>query len=114
MNDIDQKIQAALRREQTGDVPSGEPNLAEEVIIAFGAASLVLDARDHPKPRLVAGTIWATVRFLGAGSVPAAAPMVCPGLRIPVDDDVHQAVVLARNAHEPRTAGIEARGTACW
>jgi hypothetical protein len=35
MNDIDQKIQAALRSDPTGNYPAEEPNLAEEVLIAF-------------------------------------------------------------------------------
>jgi hypothetical protein len=35
MNDIDQKIQAALRRETGGDELAGEPNIAEEVLTAF-------------------------------------------------------------------------------
>jgi len=35
MNDIDQKIQAALRREAGGDELAGEPNIAEEVLTAF-------------------------------------------------------------------------------
>ena len=72
MNDIDQKIQAALRREQTGDVPSGEPNLAEEVIIAFrGRHRWFLALAIMLNLVLFAATVWAVVRFLGAGSVPA-------------------------------------------
>lgn len=35
MNDVDRKIQAALHRDQTADSPGGEPNLAEEVLMAF-------------------------------------------------------------------------------
>ncbi|HUG11501.1 MAG TPA: DUF6768 family protein [Opitutaceae bacterium] len=35
MNNIDQKIQAALRREGAGENIIKEPNLAEEVITAF-------------------------------------------------------------------------------
>ncbi len=69
MNDIDQKIQTALRSDPAGDALAGEPNLAEEVISTFrgrrrwisaGAVALNLV--------FLAGAIWATVRFLGAES----------------------------------------------
>jgi hypothetical protein len=72
MNDLDQKIQAALRRDGAGDTLAGEPNLAEEVITAyrgrhrwFSALMFVINLV------LFAGAVWSTVRFLGAGSVPA-------------------------------------------
>jgi hypothetical protein len=72
MNDIDQKIQAALRREQAGNMPAGEPNLAEEVIIAFrgrhrwfSALAMVLNLF------FFAGAVWAAARFIGTDSVPA-------------------------------------------
>ncbi len=35
MNDIDRKIQAALRRDTTGNPLTDEPNLAEEILAAF-------------------------------------------------------------------------------
>jgi len=35
MNDIDKKIQAALRRDPAGDSLTDEPNIAEEVLITF-------------------------------------------------------------------------------
>ena len=35
MNDIDKKIQAALRRDPAGDSLAGEPNIAEEVLLTF-------------------------------------------------------------------------------
>ncbi len=72
MNDIDHKIQAALRREQAGDGPAGEPNLAEEVIIAFRGRHRWFSALAIMLNLLIfAGAVWAAVRFLGAGSVPA-------------------------------------------
>jgi len=72
MNDIDQRIQAALRRVQAGHPPVEEPNLAEEVITAFrgrhrwfSALMLVVNLS------FFAGAIWAGLRFLGADSVPS-------------------------------------------
>src|SRR4051812_34495712 len=35
MNDLDRKIQAALRRDNAGESLADEPNIAEEVIAAF-------------------------------------------------------------------------------
>jgi hypothetical protein len=35
MNDLDRKIQAALRRDNAGESLADEPNIAEEVITAF-------------------------------------------------------------------------------
>ena len=35
MNEIDQKIRAALRRDPNADPRAGEPTLAEEVLMAF-------------------------------------------------------------------------------
>lgn len=72
MNDLDQKIQAALRRAQTGGEPAGEPNLAEEVLAAFRGRHRWLSAL-FVGVNLVffAGLLWAGARFLQAGSVPA-------------------------------------------
>jgi hypothetical protein len=35
MNDLDRKIQAALRRENVDESSGGEPNIAEEILAAF-------------------------------------------------------------------------------
>jgi len=72
MNNLDQKIQAALRRAQTDDLPDGEPNLAEEVLTAFRGRHRWFSALIATVNLLfVAGTVWATVRFLGADTVSA-------------------------------------------
>lgn len=42
MNNIDQKIQAALRRDATADELAGEPNIAEEVLSAFRGRHRIL------------------------------------------------------------------------
>jgi hypothetical protein len=72
MNDIDQKIQDALRSQTAGDALAGEPNLAEEVLSTFrgrrrwiSTGALVLNLV------FLAGAIWATMRFLGAESAAA-------------------------------------------
>jgi hypothetical protein len=64
MNDIDRKIQAALRRDSSGDALADEPNIAEEVIGAFRnrhrwLSALVIGAQ------IVAlvGCVLATIRF---------------------------------------------------
>jgi protein-S-isoprenylcysteine O-methyltransferase Ste14 len=69
MNDIDQKIQAALRSDPAGDALASEPNLAEEVISTFrgrrrwiSAGAVVMNLV------FLVGAAWATVRFLGAES----------------------------------------------
>ena len=63
MNNIDQKIQAALQRDATAD----EPNLAEEVLIAFRGrhrwqSSLLVVIN----LAVFAGLIFAVVRFYGS------------------------------------------------
>lgn len=69
MNDIDQKIQAALRQEPTGD-PFNEPSLAEELIAAFRGRH-----RWHSALAIIvtlvafSGVIWSVVRFFNAGDV---------------------------------------------
>ncbi len=69
MNDIDQKIQEALRAETAGAALAGEPNLAEEVITTFrgrrrwiSAGAVLLNLM------FLAGAVWATVHFLTAES----------------------------------------------
>lgn len=72
MNDIDQKIQAALRGQTGGDALLAEPNLAEEVIVAFrghhrwmSGVFLVVSLV------LLAVLVWAVNQFLGAGNLSA-------------------------------------------
>jgi hypothetical protein len=72
MNDIDQKIQAALRGHTGGDALATEPNLAEEVIVAFrgrhrGLTALALVFSFG----LFALMLWAGFRFYAAESVRA-------------------------------------------
>jgi hypothetical protein len=72
MNDLDQKIQAALRRADAGDTLAGEPNLAEEVITAFrGRHRWLSTLMVVVNLVFFAGVIWSAVRFLGAGTVQA-------------------------------------------
>ena len=69
MNDIDQKIQAALRSDPAGDALASEPNLAEEVISTFRGRRRWISAGAVGLNRVfLAGAIWATMRFLGAES----------------------------------------------
>lgn len=70
MNDIDQKIQAALRRDTAGDSLGADPSLAEEVLIAFrgrhrwmAAMLIVINVV------VLAGLVLAVVRFLGSSDV---------------------------------------------
>jgi hypothetical protein len=90
MNNIDQKIQAALRREAGGDELASEPNIAEEVLTAFrgrnrGLAVMVVVAqvaalvglvisglRFYAAPELAAQLRWgglALVLFLVIGMI---------------------------------------------
>lgn len=72
MNDLDQKIQAALRRTPNAGEPGGEPNLAEEVLTAFrGRHRWFTTLLVLINLVLFAGMIWAVVRFLGADNVKA-------------------------------------------
>jgi len=72
MNDIDQKIQAALRSDPAGDALAGEPNLAEEVISTFrGRRRWISAGAVAINLVFLAGAIWATVRFLGADGAAA-------------------------------------------
>lgn len=70
MNDIDQKIQAALRRENTESALAGEPNIAEEVLNVFRSQNRWLSITMVIVNLIVfAGVIWAVLRFLRAGAI---------------------------------------------
>jgi hypothetical protein len=67
MNDIDQKIQAALRRESNRDELAGEPNIAEEVLSAFrgrhrGLSALIIGFQIAA----FVGFVFAVMRFCSA------------------------------------------------
>jgi hypothetical protein len=67
MNDIDQKIQAALQRDPAGAQFSAEPNLAEEAIIAFrGRHRWVHGVAITFIFGFLALIVWAAFRFLSA------------------------------------------------
>ena len=69
MNDIDQKIQAALRSDPAGGALAGEPNLAEEVISTFRGRRRWISAGAVVMNLLfLGGAVWATLHFLGAES----------------------------------------------
>jgi hypothetical protein len=69
MNDIDQKIQAALRRASPG-APADEPNLAEEVLIAFrGRHTLLTVTAFAISLAFLALAIWAGYHFYVAAAV---------------------------------------------
>ncbi|HEX2854752.1 MAG TPA: DUF6768 family protein [Opitutaceae bacterium] len=72
MNDLDQKIQAALRRDQPADLLGSEPNLAEEILIAFrgrqrwqSSLLIILNLA------IFAALVFAVVRFDGSAEVTA-------------------------------------------
>ena len=70
MNDLDQKIQDALRRDHTADPLGAEPNLAEEVLAAFRGrhrwqSSLMIIVNLVA----IAGLIFAAVRFYDSSDV---------------------------------------------
>lgn len=70
MNDIDQKIQAALRRDPAGDPLLGEPNLAEEVLIAFRGRHRWLSILLVVFNLIAfAGLVFAILRFYGSADV---------------------------------------------
>ncbi len=72
MNDIDQKIQTALRRETGGDALIAEPNIAEEVIVAFRGRNRWLTTLVFIWSIVFfIGAVWAAVRFYGAENVTA-------------------------------------------
>jgi len=72
MNDIDQKIQAALRRDGAGGNIADEPNLAEEIFIAFrGRHRLISTFAFLLTFALFAAAVWSGWRFYTAGAVDA-------------------------------------------
>ena len=71
MNDLDRKIQAALRRESGSDVESGATNLAEEVLSVFQGRHRWLSVLTVALNLVFfAGAVWAGLRFAGATEVP--------------------------------------------
>ncbi len=72
MNELDRKIQAALRRNPSDDLPPSEPNLAEEVLTVFRGRHRWLSALTVGlNVVFFAGAIWAGVRFAGAAELTA-------------------------------------------
>ncbi len=68
MKDIDQKIQAALRRD--GDALAGEPNLAEEVLTTFRGRHRWLSALLVVVNLLAfGGLVFAAMRFYGTADL---------------------------------------------
>lgn len=72
MNNLDQKVPAALRHEGASPDLLNEPNLAEEVLIAFRGRNRVVNLL-HLVISLafVGGAVWAAVQFYHAESVRA-------------------------------------------
>jgi len=71
MNDIDQKIQAALRHTPGGDELAGEPNLAEETLAAFRGRNRLLSALIIVvNTTFFVGAVWSALRFYRAETVP--------------------------------------------
>jgi FtsH-binding integral membrane protein len=72
MNDIDQKIQAALRRDGAGANIIEEPNLAEEVFTAFrGRHRFISTFAFLLTFALFAAAVWSGWRFYAADAVDA-------------------------------------------
>jgi len=72
MNDIDQKIQDALRRTSAPEGLTGEPNLAEEALIAFrGRHQWLSTMALIVSFALFGAAVWAGWRFFGAETVRA-------------------------------------------
>ncbi len=71
MNNLDQKIQAALRREGASSELLDEPNLAEEVFTAFRGRNRVISTIMFVVNILIViAAVWSAVRFYGAESIP--------------------------------------------
>jgi hypothetical protein len=71
MKDIDQKIQAALQRDQAADL-GGEPNIAEEALAAFRGHHRWFSTLLVLKTAVIAaGFLWCAVRFCQATDVSA-------------------------------------------
>jgi hypothetical protein len=72
MNDIDQKIQAALRGQTGGETLLGEPNIAEQVIVAFRGRNRWLNTLTVVlSVGFTLALVWAALRFYEAESVAA-------------------------------------------
>ena len=70
MNDLDQKIQAALRGQPGADALADEPNIAEEAIAAFrGRHRWMSSVMLVCSLGLLAVAIWAGFRFYEAAAV---------------------------------------------
>jgi hypothetical protein len=70
MNDLDRKIQAALRRDHAGDSLADDPNIAEEVITAFrGRRRWVYTFVIVTQIAALIGLVLATMRFYQAVEV---------------------------------------------
>lgn len=70
MNDIDQKIQAALRGQTGDETLLTEPNIAEEVIVAFRGRYRWLSTIVFIWSIVFfIGAVWAAVRFYNAETV---------------------------------------------
>ena len=70
MNEIDRKIQEALRRDPAADASGGEPNIAEEILVAVRGRHRLLSSL-MVVVNLVAfvGCVLAAVRFYEATEV---------------------------------------------
>jgi len=72
MNDIDKKIQAALRGDASVDASLADPNLAEEILVAFRGRNRWLTTLVFIWSLvLFAGAVWAGWRFYGADTIAA-------------------------------------------
>lgn len=70
MNDIDQKIQAALRGQTGGESLVAEPNIAEEVIVAFRGRNRWLNTLTVVcSVGFTFALVWAAMRFYEAETV---------------------------------------------
>lgn len=70
MNELDRKIQAALHREETADALSSEPNLAEEVLMAFrGRQRWLSSLLIIINLAAAAGFVFSVMRFYGSADV---------------------------------------------
>jgi hypothetical protein len=72
MNDLDQRIQSALRSGSAAADPGADPNLAEEIIGTFRGRNRLLMAFSFAYSlALFAVAIWAAVKFYHAATVVA-------------------------------------------
>ena len=72
MNDLDRKIQAALRRDDAGEALADEPNIAEEVLAAFrGRRRWVSALALVAQFAALAGVVFAAMKFFDAADITA-------------------------------------------